>query len=98
MVVGMATSKLTITLPDEQLQEIRALVAAGQAANVSAFVQHAVGIAYRVGGVVAVEHLFHRVRQRQLRRQREHLAPLAGSHVARMAREQRHRHRLEDPR
>ena len=45
MVVGMATSKLTITLPDEQLQEIRALVAAGQAANVSAFVQHAVGIA-----------------------------------------------------
>lgn len=41
----MATTKLTITLQDEQLQEIRALVAAGQAANVSAFVQHAVGIA-----------------------------------------------------
>ena len=41
----MATSKLTITLQDEQLQEIRALIAAGQAANVSAFVQHAVGIA-----------------------------------------------------
>lgn len=45
MVIGMATTKLTITLQDEQLQEIRSLIAAGQAANVSAFVQHAVGIA-----------------------------------------------------
>ncbi len=41
----MATTKITITLPDEQLEEIRALVAARRAKNVSAFVQHAVGVA-----------------------------------------------------
>jgi Arc/MetJ-type ribon-helix-helix transcriptional regulator len=45
MVIGMATQKITVTLDDDQVQEIRALVAAGQAANVSAFVQHAVGVA-----------------------------------------------------
>jgi Arc/MetJ-type ribon-helix-helix transcriptional regulator len=45
MVLGMATTKITITLPDDQLEEIRALVAAERAANVSAFVQHAVGVA-----------------------------------------------------
>jgi Arc/MetJ-type ribon-helix-helix transcriptional regulator len=45
MVFGMATSKITITLPDEQIDEIRALIAAGEAANVSAFVKHAVGVA-----------------------------------------------------
>jgi Arc/MetJ-type ribon-helix-helix transcriptional regulator len=45
MVFGMATSKITITLHDDQVKEIRALVEAGQAASVSAFVQHAVGIA-----------------------------------------------------
>lgn len=45
MVAGMATTKITITLEDEQLHEIRALVAAGQASNTSAFVKHAVGIA-----------------------------------------------------
>jgi len=45
MVLGMATTKITVTLPDEQLKEIRALVAAGEAANTSAFVKHAVGIA-----------------------------------------------------
>ena len=45
MVFGMATCKITITLPDDQIEEIRALVAAGEAANVSAFVKHAVGIA-----------------------------------------------------
>jgi Arc/MetJ-type ribon-helix-helix transcriptional regulator len=45
MVCGMATTKLTITLEDEQLAEVRALVAAGQAANVSAFVKHAVAVA-----------------------------------------------------
>ena len=45
MVVDMATQKITVTLDDDQVKEIRALVAAGQAANVSAFVQHAVGIA-----------------------------------------------------
>ena len=45
MVFGMATSKITITIQDAQLQEIRALVQAGRAANVSAFVQHAVNVA-----------------------------------------------------
>jgi hypothetical protein len=45
MVFGMATTKITISLPDEQLEGIRALVAAGAAASVSAFVKHAVGVA-----------------------------------------------------
>jgi Arc/MetJ-type ribon-helix-helix transcriptional regulator len=45
MVFGMATIKITITLQDDQVKEIRALIAAGQAASVSAFVQHAVRIA-----------------------------------------------------
>jgi Arc/MetJ-type ribon-helix-helix transcriptional regulator len=45
MVFGMATTKITITLQDDQLAEIRALVAAGQAANVSGFVKHAVEVA-----------------------------------------------------
>ena len=45
MVSGMATAKITITLPDDELQQIRALVAAGQAASISGFVQHAVGVA-----------------------------------------------------
>ena len=43
MVFGTTTAKITITLKDDQVEEIRALVAAGRAANVSAFVQHAVG-------------------------------------------------------
>ncbi|MGC2658915.1 MAG: ribbon-helix-helix domain-containing protein [Bryobacteraceae bacterium] len=41
----MATTKITITLPNDQIQEIRSLVEAGEAANVSAFVKHAVGVA-----------------------------------------------------
>jgi Arc/MetJ-type ribon-helix-helix transcriptional regulator len=41
----MATTKITITLDDDQVEEIRALVAAGKLANVSAFVKHAVGVA-----------------------------------------------------
>lgn len=41
----MATAKITITLQDEQIEEIRALVAAEQATSVSGFVQHAVGVA-----------------------------------------------------
>jgi Arc/MetJ-type ribon-helix-helix transcriptional regulator len=45
MVFGMATTKLTVTLPDDQIAEIRSLVAAGQTPNISAFVKHAVGIA-----------------------------------------------------
>ena len=45
MVFGMATSKITITLGDDQIREIRDLVTAGQAASISGFVQHAVGVA-----------------------------------------------------
>jgi Arc/MetJ-type ribon-helix-helix transcriptional regulator len=45
MVIGMATTKITITLPDEQLAEVRAMVASGKSASVSGFVQHAVGVA-----------------------------------------------------
>jgi Arc/MetJ-type ribon-helix-helix transcriptional regulator len=45
MVVGMATVKVTVTLQQDQLEEIRALVAAGEVANVSGFVQHAVSLA-----------------------------------------------------
>ena len=45
MVIGMATTKITVTLPEDQLEEVRALVAAGKAASVSAFVSHAVGVA-----------------------------------------------------
>jgi Arc/MetJ-type ribon-helix-helix transcriptional regulator len=45
MVFGMATRKITITLGDDQIDEIRDLVGAGQASNVSAFVQHAVRVA-----------------------------------------------------
>ena len=41
----MATAKITIMLPVDQVEEIRALVAARQAANVSAFVKHAVEVA-----------------------------------------------------
>ncbi|HYR64400.1 MAG TPA: ribbon-helix-helix domain-containing protein [Actinomycetota bacterium] len=41
----MATVKVTVTLPEEQLRSIRELVTAGRARNVSAFVQHAVGLA-----------------------------------------------------
>jgi Arc/MetJ-type ribon-helix-helix transcriptional regulator len=45
MVNGMATKKVTITLDQEQLGRIRALVAAGTAPSVSGFVQHAVSVA-----------------------------------------------------
>jgi Arc/MetJ-type ribon-helix-helix transcriptional regulator len=45
MVFGMATTKLTITLPQDQLEELHSLVAAGQAGNVSAFVRQAIGVA-----------------------------------------------------
>jgi Arc/MetJ-type ribon-helix-helix transcriptional regulator len=45
MVIGMATSKITITLPKDQIEEIRALVIAGKASSISAFVKHAVGVA-----------------------------------------------------
>ncbi len=45
MVFGMATRKITITLGEDQIEETRALVTAGQAASISAFVQHAVRVA-----------------------------------------------------
>jgi Arc/MetJ-type ribon-helix-helix transcriptional regulator len=45
MVIGMATIKLTITLDEEQLEEVRKLVAAGKARSISGFVKHAVGVA-----------------------------------------------------
>lgn len=45
MVIGMATSKVTITLDEEQLAAIKGLVTARKADNVSAFVKHAVAIA-----------------------------------------------------
>jgi Arc/MetJ-type ribon-helix-helix transcriptional regulator len=41
----MATVKVTVTLPEEQLAEIRSVVAAGGAGSVSALVQHAVALA-----------------------------------------------------
>lgn len=44
-VLGMATTKITITLQNDKLEEIRSLVAMGRAASVSGFVNHAVGVA-----------------------------------------------------
>jgi Arc/MetJ-type ribon-helix-helix transcriptional regulator len=40
----MATTKVTVTLEDEQLAAIRALVASRKAENVSQFVKHAVDV------------------------------------------------------
>jgi Arc/MetJ-type ribon-helix-helix transcriptional regulator len=45
MVTGMATKKITITLDEDQVNRIRALVDSGAAPTVSGFVQHAVGVA-----------------------------------------------------
>ena len=45
MVVGMATKKITVTLPVDQFEQIRALVESGRAKTVSGFVQHSVGVA-----------------------------------------------------
>jgi Arc/MetJ-type ribon-helix-helix transcriptional regulator len=45
MVFGMATQKITVTVEDDQLRQIRALVDAGQASSVSGFVKHAIRIA-----------------------------------------------------
>ena len=42
---GMATTKITVTVPTEQVAEIRALVAAGRTTSASAFVKHAISIA-----------------------------------------------------
>jgi Arc/MetJ-type ribon-helix-helix transcriptional regulator len=40
----MATTKVTITLDDEQLDSVRKLVASGKAESVSGFVKHAVSV------------------------------------------------------
>lgn len=45
MVTGMATKKVTVTLDEAQLDQIRSLVQAGTASSVSGFVQHAVTVA-----------------------------------------------------
>lgn len=45
MVAGMGTKKVTITLDEVQLRQIRSLVQAGTAPSVSGFVQHAVTVA-----------------------------------------------------
>ena len=45
MVIGMATTKITITLEEEQVEAMRRLVGARQARSVSGFVKHAVDIA-----------------------------------------------------
>jgi Arc/MetJ-type ribon-helix-helix transcriptional regulator len=42
MVNGMATTKITITLPDGQLEEIRKRVAAQESPTISGFIQQAV--------------------------------------------------------
>ncbi len=41
----MASRKVTITLDEEQVRQIRTLVDADRAASASGFVQHAVGVA-----------------------------------------------------
>ncbi len=45
MVVGMASKKVTVTLDEFHVEEIRRLVASGRAPSVSGFVQHAVSVA-----------------------------------------------------
>lgn len=45
MVSGMATIKLTITLDEAQLDDVKRMVDAGKADSVSGFVKHAVAIA-----------------------------------------------------
>jgi Arc/MetJ-type ribon-helix-helix transcriptional regulator len=45
MVIGMATTKITITLDDAQVAAMRKLVASKQARSVSGFVKRAVDVA-----------------------------------------------------
>ncbi|HEX2039229.1 MAG TPA: hypothetical protein VHF47_05790 [Acidimicrobiales bacterium] len=40
----MATKKVTVTLDEEQLEQVRQLVATGKSSSVSGFVQHAVAV------------------------------------------------------
>jgi Arc/MetJ-type ribon-helix-helix transcriptional regulator len=44
MVIGMATRKVTVTLDETQLEQIKRLIEAGTAPSVSGFVQHAVSV------------------------------------------------------
>lgn len=44
MVIGMATKKVTVTLPEDQVERIRRLVDTAKATSVSGFVQHAVSV------------------------------------------------------
>ena len=44
MVIGMATTKVTVTLDDDQLAAIRELVKSGKLESVSGFVKHAVAV------------------------------------------------------
>ncbi len=41
----MASKKVTVTLDEVQVEQIRRLVTSGRASSVSGFVQHAVGVA-----------------------------------------------------
>jgi Arc/MetJ-type ribon-helix-helix transcriptional regulator len=45
MVAGMGAKKVTVTLDEVQLDQIRSLVQAGTASSVSGFVQHALAAA-----------------------------------------------------
>lgn len=45
MIFGVATKKVTVTLPAGQLDQIKGLVAEGSSPSVPGFVQHAVGTA-----------------------------------------------------
>jgi Arc/MetJ-type ribon-helix-helix transcriptional regulator len=45
MVNGMATRKITVTLDEDAVRKVQALVASGQASSVSGFVQRAVVVA-----------------------------------------------------
>jgi Arc/MetJ-type ribon-helix-helix transcriptional regulator len=44
-VSSIATRKVTVTLEESQLDQVRSLVESGAAPSVSGFVQHAVGVA-----------------------------------------------------
>jgi Arc/MetJ-type ribon-helix-helix transcriptional regulator len=45
MASGMARKKVTVTLDEDQVMRVQALVASGAAASVSGFVQHAIAVA-----------------------------------------------------
>lgn len=44
MVIGMATRKVTVTLNEAQIEQIKRLIETGTAPSVSGFVQHAVSV------------------------------------------------------